>query len=267
MRVRGWARWMVVAAVGVGMVVVASQSAAQKKSKGGAKAGAETATDAMTVVSSESEGFSSARLENLHKLIQGEIDERHLAGAVTILARHGKVVEYRTYGAKDMATGATMTKDTIFRDYSMTKPVTGVAMMILYEEGKWLPWDPIATHVPEFANLRVFDGFSPDGKMVLVDPIHEPTMAELMSHSAGFSYCAGHGPVDALYSQVKPMQAANLQEFVDRMAKLPLNYQPGKAWMYSASMDIEGYIVEKLSGQTLPEFMSKHIYEQLVIKY
>ena len=92
-----------------------------------------------------------------------------------------------------------MTKDTIFRDYSMTKPVTGVAMMILYEQGKWLPWDPIANYIPEFANLKVFDGFSPDGKMVLADPMHAPTMAELMSHSAGFSYGNGHGPVDALY--------------------------------------------------------------------
>ncbi|HVT96157.1 MAG TPA: serine hydrolase domain-containing protein, partial [Acidobacteriaceae bacterium] len=218
------------------------------------------------VVSPESEGFSSERLENLHRLIQGEIDAKELAGAVTILARHGKVVDYRTYGVKDVATGAAMTKDTIFRDYSMTKPVTGVAMMILYEQGKWLPWDPIAKYLPEFANLKVFDGFSPDGKMVLADPVHAPTMAELMSHSAGFSYGSGHGPVDALYGEVKPMQATNLQEFVERMAKLPLNYQPGKAWMYSASMDIEGAIVEKLSGQTLPEFMRTHIFEPLGMK-
>ncbi len=132
---------------------------------------------------------------------------------MTILARHGKVVDYRTYGVKDVATGAAMTKDTIFRDYSMTKPVTGVAMMILYEQGKWLPWDPIAKYIPEFANLKVFDGFDSDGKMVLAVPIQAPTMAELMSHSAGFSYGNGHGPVDALYAQEKPMQAGNLQEF------------------------------------------------------
>ena len=259
--VRGLAGWLIAAGMGAAMIASATQAEGQTMAR--AKAGAKADTGMMTVVSPESEGFSTERLENLHKLIQGEIDEKQLAGAVTILARHGKVVDYRTYGVKDVATGAAMTKDTIFRDYSMTKPVTGVAMMILYEQGKWLPWDPIAKYIPEFANLKVFDGFNSDGKMVLADPIQAPTMAELMSHSAGFSYGNGHGPVDALYAQEKPMQAANLQEFVDRMAKLPLNYQPGKAWMYSASMDIEGYIVEQLSGQTLPDFMRTHIFDPL----
>ncbi len=97
----------------------------------------------MTVVKPETVGFSSERLERLHALMQQTVDKKQLAGIVTILARHGKVVDYRTYGQRDMATGAAMTKDTIFRDYSMTKPVTGVAMMILYEQGKWLPSDPI----------------------------------------------------------------------------------------------------------------------------
>ena len=94
------------------------------------------------MVKPEAAGFSSERLERLHALIQDEVDHKQLAGAITILARHGKIVDYRTYGMRDIAAGKAMTKDTIFRDYSMTKPVTGVAMMILYEEGKWLPSDP-----------------------------------------------------------------------------------------------------------------------------
>ena len=97
-----------------------------------------TATE-VTVVKPETVGFSSQRLDRLHALIQQEVDQKQLAGAVTILARHGKVVDYRTYGYRDIATSAPMTKDVIFRDSSMTKPVTGVAMMILYEQGKWLP--------------------------------------------------------------------------------------------------------------------------------
>jgi CubicO group peptidase (beta-lactamase class C family) len=255
-------RWWLVAVVWCVVMGAAEFTAhAQKAGKAEAKAG----TD-MTVVKPESEGFSSERLENLHRLIQGEIDEKQLAGAITILARHGKVVDYQVYGLRDIATNAPMTRDTIFRDYSMTKPVTGVAMMILYEEGKWLPWDPIAKYIPEFKGLKVFGGFDKDGKMVLADPAHAPTMAELMSHSAGFSYGNGHGPVDALYQEVKPMQSANLQEFVEKMAKLPLNYQPGKGWMYSASMDIEGAIVEKLSGETLPQFMREHIFEPVGMK-
>src|SRR5664279_6242626 len=98
----------------------------------------------LTVVKPESVGFSSERLENLHALMQSTIDKKTLAGAVTILARHGKIVDYRTYGYKDVASGTPMPKDAIFRDFSMTKPVTGVAMMILYEQGKWLPSDPIS---------------------------------------------------------------------------------------------------------------------------
>ena len=113
----------------------------------------------MTPVQPESLGFSSERLERLHNFIQAEIDHRQVAGAITLLARHGKIVDYRTYGVRDMATGAPMTKDTIFRDYSMTKPVTGVSMMILYEEGKWLPVDPISKYIPEFEHLKVFNGF------------------------------------------------------------------------------------------------------------
>src|ERR1700746_1233184 len=101
-----------------------------------------------------------------------------------------------------------MTKDLIFRDYSMTKPVTGVAMMILYEEGKWLPSDPIAKYIPEFAHLKVFNGGDAEGKMILVDPDHAPTMRELMTHSAGFSYGSGKTLVDAKYQELEPMQSA-----------------------------------------------------------
>jgi CubicO group peptidase (beta-lactamase class C family) len=227
-----------------------------------ARAGKSTSLD-MTVEKPESVGFSSERLERLHALIQGEIDTKKLAGAVTILARHGKVVEYRTYGVRDLATTAPMTRDTIFRDYSMTKPVTGVAMMILYEEGKWQPSDPIAKYVPEFAHLKVFKGMDSDGKMILVDPDHAPTMRELMTHTAGFGYGMGKGPVDAMYHEQKVMQSANLQEMIDKLAKIPLYYQPGKGWLYSSSMDVQGYIVEKLSGQSLPDFMREHIYAPL----
>src|SRR5579863_4426070 len=189
----------------------------------------------------ESVGFSAQRLERMHALIQGEIDQKQLAGAVTILARHGKIVDYRTYGQRDLETGVPMAKDTVFRDYSMTKPVTGVAMMILYEQGKWLPSDPIAKYIPEFAHLKVFNGVDADGKPILVEPDHPPTMAELMSHTAGFTYgFFGDTPVDHMYQDVKPLQAKSLQEFINRMATLPLLYQPGKGWTYSVSMDIEG---------------------------
>jgi len=220
----------------------------------------------MGLVKPETVGFSTERLERLHSLIQGEVDSKQLSGAVTILARHGKVVEFRVYGQKDMAAGTPMTKDVIFRAYSMTKPITGVAMMILYEQGKWLPSDAIAKYIPEFAQLKVFKGVGADGKIILVDPDHAPTMLELMTHSAGFSYGSGHSVADAMYQEKNPMHSANLQEMINKLATLPLNYQPGKGWTYSISMDIEGYLIEKLSGQTLPDFMRDQIFVPLDMK-
>jgi CubicO group peptidase (beta-lactamase class C family) len=217
----------------------------------------------MTPVSPESVGFSSQRLERLHTFIQGVVDKKELSGAVTILARHGKIVDYRTYGVRDFASGAPMTRDTIFRDYSMTKPVTGAAMLILYEEGKWLPSDPISKFIPEFANLKVYAGLDTTGKMILVNPDHAPTMRELMTHTAGFSYGDGDGPVDDLYQKLKVRESATLQEFIERLAKIPLNYQPGTKWRYSLSMDIQGYIIEKITGQSLPDFMRDHLFTPL----
>jgi CubicO group peptidase (beta-lactamase class C family) len=220
----------------------------------------------MTPAKPESVGFSAERLEKLHAVIQAEVDKKQLAGAITLLARHGKIVDYRTYGMRDMATGAAMTRDTIFRDYSMTKPITGVAMMTLYEEGKWNPSDPISKFIPEFAHLKVFNGYDATGKMLLAEPNHPPTMRELMTHSAGFSYGNADTPVDKMWGELKVRQAKTLQEEIERLAQIPLLYQPGTRWVYSTSMDIQGYIVEKLSGQSLPDYMRDHIFAPLGMK-
>jgi CubicO group peptidase (beta-lactamase class C family) len=210
------------------------------------------------------DGFLKDGLDRLHTVIQQNVDEHEIAGAVTLLARHGKVVDLRAYGQKDLSTGSRMTEDTIFRDYSMTKPVTAVAMMILFEQGKWLPSDPISKFVPEFANLKVFRGVGPDGEIFLDDPIHQPTMQELMDHTAGFTYgFFGSTAVDKLYREANLFQSPDLHEMVVRISHLPLLFQPGTEWNYSVGMDIEGYIIEKLSGQSLPEFMKQHIFNPL----
>ena len=221
----------------------------------------------LTVVKPEAVGFSSERLERLHALMQETVDKKQIAGIVTILARHGKVVDYRTYGTGDLASGKPIQKDAIFRDFSMTKPVTGVAMMILYEQGKWLPSDPIAKYIPEFAHLKVYKGMDADGKMILVDPDHAPTMRELMTHTAGFTYgFFGDTPVDKMYREANLLGSKNLQEFIEKLAKIPLLFQPGQGWTYSMSMDIQGHIVEKLSGQSLPDFDRDHIFKPLGMK-
>lgn len=221
----------------------------------------------VALVKPETVGFSSQRLERLHALMQQVVDQKQIAGIVTMLARHGKVVDYRTYGYRDLESKTPMPKDAIFRDFSMTKPVTGVAMMILYEEGKWLPSDPIAKFIPEFAHLKVYKGTDAEGNMILVDPDHPPTMRELMSHTAGFTYgFFGDTPVDKLYRDRQVLGSKNLQEMIDKLASIPLLYQPGKGWTYSVSMDIQGYIVEKLSGQSLPDFDREHIFRPLGMK-
>ena len=215
----------------------------------------------------ESLGFSSERLGRLHATMQREVDEKRLAGIVTILARHGKTVEERTYGKKDLASGVPMAEDTIFRIFSMSKPITGVAMMILFEEGKWHPSDPVSKYVPEFAHLKVFKGVDASGNMILEDPVHPPTMRELMTHTAGFTYgFFGTTVVDKMYNEQKVLRSNSLQEMIDKLAKMPLLYQPGTRWVYSVSMDIQGYIAEKVSGQSLPDFMQQRIFGPLGMK-
>ena len=221
----------------------------------------------LAMVKPESEGFSSARLVRLDAAVKGEVDQHRLAGVVIMLARHGKLVHENVFGKKDLASGAPMKMDTIFRIFSMSKPITSTAMMILYEEGKWNPEAPIADYIPEFAHLKVFKGFDPSGKMILEDPDHPPTMRELMTHTAGFTYgFTPHSPVDQMYRDAKVLESPNLQDMIDKLSKIPLLYQPGTRWVYSLSVDIQGYLVQKLSGMPLADFMREKIFEPLGMK-
>lgn len=211
----------------------------------------------------QSVGFAQDLPARMDAAMQGLIDSKHLAGIVSLVARKGKVVQHQAYGFQDLDKQTPMKTDTIAKIYSMTKPVSGVAMMMLYEDGKWKPSDPIAKHIPEFANLKVFAG-EKDGAPVFEAPTHPPTMGELMSHTAGFTYgLFGNTPVDGMYRKNNPLEAPSLQGMIDRLATLPLLYQPGTRWVYSVSVDIQGYLVEKLSGKTFPEFLRTRLFEPL----
>lgn len=211
----------------------------------------------------QSVGFAPDLPGKVDAAMQGLIDSKHLAGIVSLVARKGKVVQHQAYGFQDLDKQTAMKTDTIAKIYSMTKPVSGVAMMMLYEDGKWKPSDPIAKHIPEFANLKVFAG-EKDGAPLLEAPLHPPTMGELMSHTAGFTYgLFGNTPVDVMYRKNHPLEAPSLQGMIDRVASLPLLYQPGTRWVYSVSVDIQGHLVEKLSGKTFPEFLRTRLFEPL----
>jgi CubicO group peptidase (beta-lactamase class C family) len=212
----------------------------------------------------ESVGMSDQRLTRLSDGMKSLVDQGRLAGVVTMVARHGKVVEFEATGKRDIAAGLPMQKDSIFRIYSMTKPITGVAMMMLFEEGKWQLDDPVAKYVPEFAGLKVY-GTEANGNMTLKDQVHPMTMRELMSHTGGFTYgFFSNTPVDKLQREADLLNIDNtLEEFIRRVAKLPLNSQPGSEWHYSISVDIQGYIVQKLAGMPFDEFLEKRIFKPL----
>jgi len=213
----------------------------------------------------EKVGMSAERLTALTNGMKAIVDQGKLAGVVTMVARHGKVVHFEATGKRDIAAAEPMQKDTIFRIYSMSKPVTGVAMMMLFEEGKWQLNDPVAKHIPEFANLKVYSGADGSGAPVLKDQVHPLTMRELMSHSGGFTYGAfSNTPVDKLVREADVLNInITLDEMIKRIAKLPLNAQPGSEWHYSISVDIQGYIVQKLSGMPFEQFLEQRIFKPL----
>jgi CubicO group peptidase (beta-lactamase class C family) len=218
----------------------------------------------LPTASAESEGMSAERLARLKSGMKELVDQGRLAGTVTMVSRHGKVVEFDAAGKRDIATNAPMQKDSIFRIYSMSKPITGVAMMMLFEEGKWQLNDPVAKYIPEFAKLKVY-GTDANNNVVMKDQAHPVTMRELMSHSGGFTYgFFSNTAVDKLQLEADVLNTTNtLDEFIKRVAKLPLNSQPGTEWHYSISVDIQGYIVQKLSGMPFEEFLEKRIFKPL----
>jgi len=195
------------------------------------------------------------------------VDKGAVPGVVIYVARHGRVVHQSIYGKADLATGAPLKEDTIYRMYSQTKPVTGVAMMILYEEGRWKLDEPVTKYVPEFKDLKVYKGVDAKGQPILEPVKRPPTMREIMTHTAGFAYgLTTDNPVDKAYRDSGLLSSTTLQGVMVEAGKLPLASQPGEQWKYSIAVDIQGYIVEKLSGQSLPDFMESRIFKPLGMK-
>ena len=213
----------------------------------------------------ESVGMSSQRLGRLTTDMKAIVDRGALPGIVTMVAKDGKVVHFAAAGKRELEGGSPMQKDTIFRIYSMTKPITGVAMMMLFEQGKWQLNDPVSKYIPEFTDLKVAKVDPANGAVTTVPSNHPMTMRELMSHSGGLTYgFFGGTAVDKQYVDNKVFdQTQPMQTFIERLGKTPLLFQPGERWHYSVSVDVQGYLVEKLSGQTFPEFLQQHVFGPL----
>ena len=208
--------------------------------------------------------FSKAGIAALEAPMADYVANGRLYGIHTRLVHKGDVISDFKTGLRGLEAQAPIEDDTIYRIYSMTKPVTGVAMMMLYEEGKFELDDPVSKFVPEFENLKVLGGVNEDGSAILVDLARQPTMRELMSHTSGFAYgLSGIDPANAAFRDQKILEAPDTQTFIDKVAGVPLLFQPGEAWFYSVGMDIQGYIIEKLSGQSFGDYLQSRMFEPL----
>jgi CubicO group peptidase (beta-lactamase class C family) len=208
-------------------------------------------------------GLSSARLARLGAVIAGEIERGRVPGAVALVARRGRVGYFESFGQRDAAAGAPMAKDAIFRIYSMTKPITSVAAMMLWEDGRFLLSDPIAKYLPDLAALDV--AVERDGVLERVPALRAVTIQDLLRHTSGLTYeFRGSGPVHRMYRSAKvDSRAQSNAGQVAALGRLPLLHQPGTRWEYGRSTDVIGRLVEVLSGQTLGEFFERHILAPL----
>jgi CubicO group peptidase (beta-lactamase class C family) len=218
------------------------------------------------LVTPESVGLSSPRLERVSNWLGEQITSERVAGASVLIGRRGGVALFEARGLADQAAGKSFTRDTIVRIYSMTKPVTTVAAMMLYEEGCFQLDDPVARYLPEFADTPVWVGG--DAPLTQTVPVHEPMLVQhLMTHTSGLTYgFMQTNVVDEAYRAAKldfPGGSGSLAEQVERLAGIPLICQPGSEWNYSVSIDVLGRLVEIWSGQTLEEFFRERIFQPL----
>lgn len=225
---------------------------------------AEEAVEAVVEAPAAIPTFSEEGVAALEQAMGQYVADGRLYGIHTRLVHKGKVISDFKTGLRGLESQAPIEDDTIYRIYSMTKPITGVAMMMLYEEGKFELDDPVTKYVPEFENLKVLAGVNEDGSAILADLERSPTMSELMSHTSGFAYgLGGADPANSAFRDLKVLESPDLQTFIDRTATIPLLFQPGEHWFYSVGMDIQGHIIEKLSGQSFGEFLETRLFAPL----
>lgn len=211
----------------------------------------------------EEAGFSSARTAALVHALEREVATGRVPGAVAFIARHGKVVLHQALGAQNPADGTPMAQDSLFRIYSMTKPLVSVAVMQLMDRGQLLLSDPIARHLPEFADVPVATVVS--GQTVLQPPKMQPTVQDLLRHTAGLTYeILGNDPIQVQYAQARlgSREMTNTQ-FAQALARIPYRFEPATVWEYSRATDLLGALLERVTGQTLGAYLHDNILAPL----
>ena len=215
----------------------------------------------------ETVGISSERLGRLDRVMQTYVDEDKIAGVVTLVARKGQIVHLQATGFQDKESGTRMRTDSLFRMYSMTKPVTSVALLTLYERGYFQLSDPLEKYIPAFKNVKVFKELDDKGNMVLVKPDRKITIRDVFTHTAGFGYGNDNTPVDKAYRKAGISEfSESLKDMVKKIAAMPLRFQPGTRWHYSYSYEVLAYLVEVLSGMPFQQYVSKNIFKPLGMK-
>ena len=219
-------------------------------------AGPLTAGEIPTVPAAEA-GLSEAKLAEVDSFMERQVADKKIAGGIVAISHGGKVGFFHAYGQGDIEAGKPMRADTIFRIYSMSKAITTAAALVLHDAGKIGLDDPVSKYIPSFANLKVA---APEG---LRAPARAMTVRDLMLHTAGLTYGDGPAALKEAYNRLKPLGSANLEEMAEKFSQIPLAYDPGTAWIYSASIDVLGRVIEVAGGESLDVFLKKTIFDPL----
>jgi CubicO group peptidase (beta-lactamase class C family) len=219
----------------------------------------------ISMVKPEEVGLSSQRLERMDALIHRYIEQGKISGAVTLIARRGKIAHFTAAGYLDVNTGAKMSRDTLFRIKSMTKLITSVGVMFLYEEGRFALNDPVSKYIPEFKNMQVALKPAEGTKELPTVPAkNQITIRDLLRHTSGITYGIGYPYIAKEYEKRGLLKSADtLSNFIKKLAEMPLAFEPGTDWDYSYSTDVLGYLIEVLSGKPLDQYLKERIFVPL----
>lgn len=208
----------------------------------------------------EEVGVSTKRLKRIRSFLQGYVNSGQVSGFLTVVARRGKIVHFETIGMRDIENNTPVEPDTIFRIYSMSKPITSVAVMMLYEEGHFQLGTPVSRFIPEFKNMKVYNADQTE----ILDAKKPITIKHLLMHTAGLTYGWGNKPVDERYKEAKIFErGTTLADMVKKLGDIPLVHEPGERWTYGVSTDVLGYLVEVVSGMPFEEFLQTRLFQPL----